>query len=326
MGLVGNVLRQENFNLQVADVDLDVDLVSDAWTSMRTFSYIVSTPKINKMKDIPSHLAEAWARDLPRQERIRVRVDDIVKDKATSEKLKPWYSGWCKRPCFYDEFLPTFSRPNVRLVDTDGKGVDKVTTNGVVVAGKEYPLDVLIFGTGYWIKDGDSPAAKANFKAFGKGGVSMGDKWAEKITTVNGLIMDGFPNYFFPGPNQTGAAANMVYGMTTFADHIAYILTEAYKNSGGGRPLIEGMPDDMEDWAQQITLRAGAFAVLGGCTPGYLNGEGAISKPLPPEVAAKATRAALWGEGVQSYIDILSKWRTDGDLKGLKVTCLTTAG
>lgn len=316
--------RQENFNLHVADVDLDVDLVADAWTKMRTFSYVVGTPKIDRRKDFLSFLAEAQAQDLPRQERIRQRVEDIVKDKSTAEKLKPWYSGWCKRPCFHDEYLQTFNRQNVLLVDTDGKGVDKITAKGVVVAGKEYPLDVLIFGTGYWIKGGESPCGKANFKAYGRGGVSMDDKWAEKITTLHGLITDGFPNYFFPGPNQSGAAANMVYGMATFADHLSYILNEAYRKSSGRRVLIEGEPDAMEDWSQQVVSKAAAFAALGACTPGYLNGEGAVGKPLSPEVMTKAARASLWGEGVQSYIDIVTKWRANGDLKGLKITPLAT--
>ena len=39
----------------------------------------------------------------------------------TAESLKPYYRQFCKRPCFHDEYLPTFNQPNVHLVDTDGK-------------------------------------------------------------------------------------------------------------------------------------------------------------------------------------------------------------
>ena len=59
-------------------------------------------------------------------ERIRRRVDEIVKDKKTADALKPWYDMGCKRPCFHDEYLPTFNRPNVTLVDTDGKGIKEI--------------------------------------------------------------------------------------------------------------------------------------------------------------------------------------------------------
>ena len=43
-------------------------------------------------------------------------VDEIIKDKATADALKPWYDQFCKRPCFHDFYLPTFNRPNVELV------------------------------------------------------------------------------------------------------------------------------------------------------------------------------------------------------------------
>ena len=60
-------------------------------------------------------------------------MDDIVEDPATADALKPWYRQFCKRPCFHDEYLQAFNRPNVSLVDTDGRGVDAITSAGVVV-------------------------------------------------------------------------------------------------------------------------------------------------------------------------------------------------
>ena len=71
--------------------------------------------------------------DFEKMEQIRARVDDIVEDPATAEALKPWYRQFCKRPCFHDEYLQAFNRPNVTLVDTDGRGVDAITSDGVVV-------------------------------------------------------------------------------------------------------------------------------------------------------------------------------------------------
>ena len=65
-------------------------------------------------------------RTRPRWCRYRARVDDIVNDPATADALKPWFSLFCKRPCFHDDYLAVFNRPNVTLVDTAGRGVERI--------------------------------------------------------------------------------------------------------------------------------------------------------------------------------------------------------
>ena len=55
--------------------------------------------------------------------RVRARVDAVVRDPDTARKLKAWYRGWCKRPCFHDEYLQAYNVPGTYLVDTDGRGV-----------------------------------------------------------------------------------------------------------------------------------------------------------------------------------------------------------
>lgn len=309
--------RAENFNLNVSNAPIKLDLVSDEWTRMRTFSCVVGTP--NKVSDIPTFLAYSQALDLPRQEKIRKRVEATVRNKETAEKLKPWYSGWCKRPCFHDEYLQTFNRPNVKLVDTQGRGVDKITKIGAVVAGVEYPLDVIIFGTGYYIKGSSSPAGKGGYQVYGKGGLSLDDKWEEGVATLHGIITDRFPNLFFQGPNQAGASANMAYMMDVFSEHITYIISEASKRAKerGGNIYIEPSQGAEEEWAKQITARAGAFAALSGCTPGYMNAEGAADKPKSGEQIAKAVKGAFWGEGIHSFVQVINQWRNEGTLEGL---------
>ena len=84
--------------------------------------------------------------------RIHQRIDEIVKDPATAEALKPWYMFMCKRPCFHDEYLPTFNRPNVHLVDTQGKGITEITADGPVLRARQYELDVLIYATGFEVQ------------------------------------------------------------------------------------------------------------------------------------------------------------------------------
>src|SRR6202451_237108 len=82
-------------------------------------------------------------------EQIRARVDAIVKDSKTAAALKPYYPYGCKRPTFHDEYLPAFNLPQVTLVDTAPSGVRQINARGVVHDGVEYPVDVLIYATGF---------------------------------------------------------------------------------------------------------------------------------------------------------------------------------
>src|SRR5258708_37454949 len=77
------------------------------------------------------------------------RVGQVVRDTATEDALKPWYRWFCKRPCFHDDYLEAFNRPNVRLVDTQGRGVERLTKHGIAVGDREYKADCIIFATGF---------------------------------------------------------------------------------------------------------------------------------------------------------------------------------
>lgn len=307
--------RAENFNAHISDAPTGNDMVRDEWTRMRTFSVLVGKP--GKISDIGAYVANAQSIDLPRQERIRQRVDQVVKDKETAQKLKPWYAGWCKRPAFHDGYLETFNRPNVTLVDTQGKGVERATADGLVVAGKEYPVDVLVLSTGFYTPASDSPATRAHSKIFGRNGVSLDDTWSQGISTLHGVITPGFPNLLFPGPHQSGASANAVYMLDVLSEHIVWLLVEAQKRGKDGRIYVEAESEASETWAQQVASRALVYAPIAGCTPGYLNGEGAADQPKSQEQMAKAARGALWGEGIADYLEQVNAWKASPDLNGV---------
>jgi cation diffusion facilitator CzcD-associated flavoprotein CzcO len=126
-----------------------VDLVSDSWTSFPSFSVLTGGAKTIGIDEIPDHVANLHRLDMPRAEKIRARVDEVVSDQEVAEKLKAWYPGWCKRPGFHDEYLQAFNLPNVQLVDTNGKGVERLTEAGVMANGRTYDVDVLIWSTGF---------------------------------------------------------------------------------------------------------------------------------------------------------------------------------
>ena len=151
-------------------------------------------------------------------EQIRARVDAIVRDPKTAAALKPYYAYGCKRPTFHDEYLPTFNLPHVTLVDTAPLGVAEINAQGVVHDGVEYPLDVLIYATGFqWM-------ATSTFNMItGRGGQTLRDKWAaEGVKTFLGLHSQGFPNLFImSGPQGGGGQFNFTLGIEA---HTAYVL------------------------------------------------------------------------------------------------------
>ena len=126
-------------------------------------------------------------------EEIRARVDSIVKDRETAQNLKAWYRQLCKRPCFHDAYLQAFNEPSTRLIDTDGKGVERITETGVVVGGTHYDLDCIIYATGFEV--GTDYTRRAGYEVYGRNGVTLTDAKGNvaKVTTAdlkasNGVI------------------------------------------------------------------------------------------------------------------------------------------
>src|SRR6185437_14830682 len=148
--------------------------------------------------------------------RIHRRIEEVVHDKATAESLKPWYMFMCKRPCFDDEYLPAYNRPNVHLVDTHGKGITEIAPQGLVFEGTPYPLDVLIYATGFEVqKTGIYNAIR------GRDGREINEVYADGIRTLFGVHTHGFPNLFIMGGYQASFQFNLTFMLQTQGDHIA---------------------------------------------------------------------------------------------------------
>ncbi|KAL1984142.1 hypothetical protein VTN96DRAFT_9447 [Rasamsonia emersonii] len=312
--------RQENFNAFVTNASPkpSANLVGDGWTSLPSYSAVIGGPRNLE----PDYVKSLNWMDLVRQERIRQRVDDIVQDRRTAASLKPWYQSWCKRPCFHDEYLAAFNRENVTLVDTDGKGIDRLTSKGVVVGESEYEIDLIIMSTGFNVSGVTSPASRGGMSIVGRDGTSMEQKWLDGMATLHGVVSHDFPNLFYPGPNQAGVVANQVYVIDQLATHIAYILSEAVKRVRPGQKVsVEPSREAEEAWSNVIVSRARALAANAGCTPGYQNKEGQADKFSSPEDAIKAARMGPWGKGIQDYVRVIEEWRRESDLKGLEVHC-----
>ena len=163
--------------------------------------------------------------DYKKMSQVRARVDAIVKDPVTAAALKPWYRQFCKRPCFHDEYLQTYNRPNVTLVDTRGHGVERLTERGVVANGQEYEVDCLIFATGFEV--GTSFTRRAGYDIVGMGGKTLSDHWSDGLRTLHGLTSNGFPNCFFLGFTQSAVTVSVPMALDKQARQVTYMIGEA---------------------------------------------------------------------------------------------------
>ena len=318
--------RRANFHAYVTNASPlpPVNMVADPWTMMPSFSAVIGGPTQVSMESVAAYVGMLHAMDFPRQDGIRKLVEEIVRDKATAEKLKAWYPGWCKRPCFHDEYLPAFNQPNVTLVDTGGKGVDGITEHGVAFGASEYNIDLLIFSTGFRSPGIGSPAYKAGMTVIGRNGQSLEQKWTEAVSTLHGVVSRGFPNLFWPGPIQAGATANQMFVLDQLSTHVAYILSESERKAQQEKAprrrfTIEPTAEAQEAWSMEILSRAVSFAGVGGCTPGYMNLEGGIDQISGMEEQMKAARGSIWGHGIEDYVSVIEGWRRQGGLEGLDI-------
>lgn len=200
-------------------------------------------------------------------EQIRARVDAIVKDPVTAAALKPYYPYGCKRPTFHDEYLPTFNLPHVHLVDTAPRGVNRINERGVVHDGVEYPLDVLIYATGFqWM-------ATSTFNMIeGRDGRSLQDKWqTEGTKTFLGLHSQGFPNLFIvSGPQGGGGSFNFTNAIEEHADYVLWMLT-TMRERGATKVDVKTEPE--EAYAEHCRKADMMTAPLRDCIT-YYNGHG----------------------------------------------------
>ncbi|KAI9021329.1 cyclododecanone monooxygenase [Hyaloraphidium curvatum] len=186
-------------------------------------------------------------------ERIRRRVDEVVKDKETAEKLKPWYNILCKRPTFSDTYLPTFNRPNVHLVDTSTtKGIERITEKGIVVDGKEYELDCIIWATGFETH-GAALVNKPDYDVIGRDGIKKEDKFKDGIKSLYGMATNGFPNHFWFGIPQAGATLNWTSLTNSQVDWVAYVISEAIKR---GAKTVEVTKEAEDGWTKEVVEKS----------------------------------------------------------------------
>ena len=296
----------ENFTANQAGGAADEDLVQDGWTdlSRRIRSKIGQLPP---EKRTPMNMLAAYEdSDFEKMEEIRARVDSIVSDRETAQRLKAWYRQLCKRPCFHDAYLQSFNNPNTQLVDTDGQGVERITEKGFVVAGVEYEVDCIIYASGFEV--GTPFEQRAGFDLVGRDGQRLSEAWAEGMKTLHGIHSHGFPNAFFVQPTQgANLISNIPHNLTESGRTIAMVVRHALDR---GAQEVETTAEAQGAWVDLLLSGMGRMLGSPDCTPGYYNNEG-----QDPGPAARLNVG--YPHGASAFFKFIDGWRSSGAFEGL---------
>jgi cation diffusion facilitator CzcD-associated flavoprotein CzcO len=286
----------------------DDDLVMDGWTD------ITKRIRDRVLSSGAAFTRESFIRayedsDDEKMTEIRARVDALVTDPATADALKPWYRQLCKRPCFHDEYLDAYNEPATHLIDTDGKGVERIDATGVWANGVHYELDCLIYASGFEV--GTDYARRSGFETTGRDGETLSEHWAEGMRSLHGIHVHGFPNLFVIGLSQ---AANLISNVPhNFIEAGTTIATVVAHAVAAGAEEVEVTAAAEDAWVDE--LEAGAITRLTSspdCTPGYYNNEG----------QSTGRRGVLNSMGYPAgpipYFQYIDRWRTSGEFAGLE--------
>jgi cation diffusion facilitator CzcD-associated flavoprotein CzcO len=289
----------------------DEDLVHDGWTDItqRIRDRMMERLDGDLSKMTAESFIEAYEdSDDEKMDEIRARAEAIVADPTTAQHLQAWYRQFCKRPCFHDEYLQTFNRPNVHLVDTDGQGVERIDETGVWANGEHYDLDCIVFASGFEFNT--DYTHRSAFEVYGRDGQTLTDKWADGMESFQGMHVHGFPNMFVVGLTQGAAlAANVTSNYTEAGLTLAAIVGHA---EAIGATEVECTAEAEREWVAAIEAAPRSFVGGPECTPGYYNNEG------QPEGRRQKLNMGGYPLGPVAFFQYIDEWRNGGELPGLE--------
>ena len=293
--------RMRNFLSVITGVPVHDNVVGDRWTDFWVrFGQAMAERHRTGDSTPPGELMQRI--DYSKMEELRARVAATVSRPNAAKSLQPWYNYLCKRPLYSDDFLQAFNRDNVELVDTDGRGVERITGSGLVAGGVAYAADCIVFATGFDV--GAAPQKTGGYDVIGRGGLTLEAKWTHGIRALHGTQMAGFPNFHIVGGTAQGTTAfNFTHTLAMQAEHATALIA---------RCLAEGIRT-MEVTSQAESRWEATLAqkhvdhqhFYEECTPGFLNNEGDY-KDRPTFVGA------TYGGGPLEYEQVIAEWRRVG--------------
>ncbi len=288
----------------------DVDLICDGWSELnrnvQTRRKEMGWPEMSyeelmALREVEDHRA---------MERIRKRVDDTVKDKRKAEILKPWYRFLCKRPCFNDDYLDTFNRENVDIIDVSAsKGIEAITEKGIIANGVEHEFDLIIYSTGF--ESTTDLRRKYGIDTIeGRDGLSLYEYWKDGFRTLHGMSLHNFPGLLWTGWIQGGVSGSTTLMYDQQGRHLSYIIGETMKRGG---ETVETTAEAEKAWVDHV--RETFFYdpdFWQRCTPGYNNNEGIAANRY-------TIFGDMYGPGYNAFDNLIRAWRDEGSMAGMEI-------
>jgi cation diffusion facilitator CzcD-associated flavoprotein CzcO len=184
---------------------------------------------------------------------IRNKIREIVKDPATAAKLSDFDHPYAaKRPPIDTDYFETFNRDNVALVDVRAEPIEEITPRGIRTSAAEYPLDVIVFATGF---DGMT-GSLLRMDIRGRDRLSLAEAWKAGPRNYLGLQVAGFPNLFMvTGPGSPSVLCNMPVAIE---QHVEWVTDCIAHMRDHGLKRIEPRDEAVDSWVEQVNDAANA--------------------------------------------------------------------
>ncbi|PPR18703.1 MAG: Phenylacetone monooxygenase [Alphaproteobacteria bacterium MarineAlpha9_Bin7] len=194
---------------------------------------------------------------------VRKKIRETVDDPKIAKLLSPDNVIGCKRLCVDTNYWETFNLPNVTLVDVSRTPIEKISQNGLCTNGQEYPLDAIVFATGFDAMTG----ALLNIDIRGRGGQTLQTKWEGGPKTYLGLAMADFPNLFtITGPGSPSVLTNMLPSIEQHVEWITDCISHMHAN---GLECIEANREAENEWVEHVNQVAD-LSLRSTCSSWYI--------------------------------------------------------
>jgi cation diffusion facilitator CzcD-associated flavoprotein CzcO len=184
---------------------------------------------------------------------LRNKIRQIVKDPAKAAILSDIDHPYAaKRPPIDTDYFDTFNRDNVAIVDLRAEPIERITPGGILTTRGEYPLDIIVFATGFDAMTG--PMLRIDIR--GRDGRTLAEEWQAGPRNYLGLQVAGFPNMFtITGPGSPSVLCNMPVAIE---QHVEWITDCIASMRARGLQRIEAKPEAMDKWVAHVNDAANA--------------------------------------------------------------------
>ncbi len=206
------------------------------------------------------------------QDRFGKEISAMVSDRLPAEALVPDYTPGCRRILIANDWYPTLLRPNVEVV-TDG--VAEVTKDAVrTVDGREFPVDTIIFGTGFRTTEFLSP-----LRITGRDGIELDEAWADGARAYLGVSVPRFPNLFMLyGPNTNLGHNSILFMIEQQVAYIRALLVRMVREDAAAAEVTRAA---MDRYDAEIVALAERTVWAEDCHSWYKTDSGRITNNWP---------------------------------------------